>query len=190
MASGDDRPLVALTMGDVAGVGPEVIARAWGDSPLRSLARPFVVGSRSVLERALACVGGPRERRADRAARGRPAELAGGPLPRGDRGRRGEHPPRAGRSPRGARGVRLPGHGDRPGAGRPDRRPDHAPAAQGGAARGGDRPPGPHGDPGRAVRRGRPRDDALRRPSRRDRTTRGSASCTSRCTWRCGGRST
>jgi len=54
----DDRPLVALTMGDVAGVGPEVIARAWGDSPLRTLARPFVIGSRSVLERALACVGG------------------------------------------------------------------------------------------------------------------------------------
>ena len=55
----DDRPLVALTMGDVAGVGPEVIARAWGDSPLRTLARPFVVGSRSVLERALACMGVP-----------------------------------------------------------------------------------------------------------------------------------
>jgi 4-hydroxythreonine-4-phosphate dehydrogenase len=44
-------------MGDVAGVGPEVIARAWGDSPLRTLARPFVVGNRCVLERALACVG-------------------------------------------------------------------------------------------------------------------------------------
>ncbi len=43
-------------MGDVAGVGPEVIARAWGDTPLRTLARPFVVGSRSVLERALACM--------------------------------------------------------------------------------------------------------------------------------------
>jgi 4-hydroxythreonine-4-phosphate dehydrogenase len=53
----DDRPLVALTMGDVAGVGPEVIARAWGDSPLRTLARPLVVGSRSVLERALARMG-------------------------------------------------------------------------------------------------------------------------------------
>lgn len=58
MNSQDDRPLVALTMGDVAGVGPEVIARAWGDSPLRALARPFVVGTRSVLERALGCVGG------------------------------------------------------------------------------------------------------------------------------------
>jgi 4-hydroxythreonine-4-phosphate dehydrogenase len=53
----DERPLVALTMGDVAGVGPEVIARAWSGSPLLALARPMVVGSRAVLERALGCVG-------------------------------------------------------------------------------------------------------------------------------------
>jgi 4-hydroxythreonine-4-phosphate dehydrogenase len=53
----DDRPLVALTMGDVAGVGPEVIARAWGDSPLRTIARPFVVGSVTVLRKALEKVG-------------------------------------------------------------------------------------------------------------------------------------
>ena len=50
---GDNRPLVALTMGDVAGVGPEVIARAWPDSPLRDLARPMVVGCPLVLERAV-----------------------------------------------------------------------------------------------------------------------------------------
>ena len=53
----DERPLVALTMGDVAGVGPEVIARAWGESPLRSLARPMVIGSRAWLARAIAHVG-------------------------------------------------------------------------------------------------------------------------------------
>ena len=53
----DERPLVALTMGDVAGVGPEVIARAWGESPLRSLARPMVVGSRAWLARAIRHVG-------------------------------------------------------------------------------------------------------------------------------------
>src|SRR5262249_14616296 len=57
----DDRPLVALTMGDVAGIGPEVIARAWGESPLRTLARPFVVGDAATLSRALACVGGSAE---------------------------------------------------------------------------------------------------------------------------------
>ena len=57
----DERPLVALTMGDVAGVGPEVIARAWGESPLRTLARPFVVGRPAVLARAVACVAGRAE---------------------------------------------------------------------------------------------------------------------------------
>lgn len=57
MNRSDARPLVALTMGDVAGVGPEIIARAWGEPSLRALSRPFVVGSRCVLERALACVG-------------------------------------------------------------------------------------------------------------------------------------
>jgi 4-hydroxythreonine-4-phosphate dehydrogenase len=53
----DNTPLVALTLGDVSGVGPEVIARAWGESALRSAARPLVIGTRSVLERALACAG-------------------------------------------------------------------------------------------------------------------------------------
>lgn len=54
----DERPLVALTMGDVAGVGPEVIARAWQEPTLRAIARPVVVGRHEVLERAIACVGG------------------------------------------------------------------------------------------------------------------------------------
>lgn len=57
MPNRDDRPLLALTLGDVAGIGPEVIARAWRETPLRTLARTFVVGSRSVLERALARLG-------------------------------------------------------------------------------------------------------------------------------------
>ena len=53
----DDRPLVALTMGDVAGVGPEVIARAWADEPLRKLARALVVGDSDTLRRAITLVG-------------------------------------------------------------------------------------------------------------------------------------
>jgi 4-hydroxythreonine-4-phosphate dehydrogenase len=47
----DDRPLVALTMGDAAGIGPEVIVRAWRNSPLLQLARPFVIGHASTLRR-------------------------------------------------------------------------------------------------------------------------------------------
>jgi 4-hydroxythreonine-4-phosphate dehydrogenase len=53
------RPLVGLTMGDVAGIGPEVIARGWADPRLHALARPLVIGDPIVLERALNLVGGP-----------------------------------------------------------------------------------------------------------------------------------
>ena len=48
-----ERPSVALTMGDVAGIGPEVIVKAWADPRLHALARPFVIGDPEVLERAL-----------------------------------------------------------------------------------------------------------------------------------------
>ena len=57
MSHSDSRPLIALTMGDVAGVGPEIIARAWADSPLQTLARPVVIGSEAVLRRAVELVG-------------------------------------------------------------------------------------------------------------------------------------
>jgi 4-phospho-D-threonate 3-dehydrogenase / 4-phospho-D-erythronate 3-dehydrogenase len=50
------RPLVGLTMGDVAGIGPEVIVRGWLEPQLHDMARPLVIGDPSVLERALALV--------------------------------------------------------------------------------------------------------------------------------------
>jgi 4-hydroxythreonine-4-phosphate dehydrogenase len=50
------RPLIGLTMGDVAGIGPEVIARAWADPRLHSVARPLVIGDPVVLERALGLI--------------------------------------------------------------------------------------------------------------------------------------
>ena len=55
--AGDPKPLIALTMGDAAGVGPEVIARAWGEADLFALARPLVLGDPGTMERALATVG-------------------------------------------------------------------------------------------------------------------------------------
>jgi 4-hydroxythreonine-4-phosphate dehydrogenase len=63
------RPLIALTMGDVAGIGPEVIARAWSDPRLHAVARPFVIGEPAVLERAFKLVenGSPRRIRTVRA---------------------------------------------------------------------------------------------------------------------------
>ena len=48
-------PRLLITMGDVAGVGPEIIARAWPELP--ELARPVVVGDPAWMARALALVG-------------------------------------------------------------------------------------------------------------------------------------
>jgi 4-hydroxythreonine-4-phosphate dehydrogenase len=57
-AGRDGRPRIALTMGDAAGVGPEVIARAWGEADLFALARPLVLGDAGTMARALETVGG------------------------------------------------------------------------------------------------------------------------------------
>ena len=59
------RPLIGLTMGDVAGIGPEVIARGWLDPRLHELARPLVIGDPAVLERAVRLVGNQCEMRVD-----------------------------------------------------------------------------------------------------------------------------
>lgn len=48
-------PRLLLTLGDVAGIGPEIIARAWPD--LLPLCRPLVVGDPLWLRRSLALVG-------------------------------------------------------------------------------------------------------------------------------------
>jgi 4-hydroxythreonine-4-phosphate dehydrogenase len=57
-------PRIALTMGDVAGIGPEVIARAWNDPRLLSSCRPVVVGHPEVLRRAVRNWGSGQEVRA------------------------------------------------------------------------------------------------------------------------------
>src|SRR5690606_10647535 len=48
----DERPRIALTMGDVAGIGPELIARVAVHPEVRAWCRPVVVGDPDVLERA------------------------------------------------------------------------------------------------------------------------------------------
>ncbi|MGH7200130.1 MAG: PdxA family dehydrogenase [Planctomycetaceae bacterium] len=47
------RPLIALTLGDVAGIGPEVVVRACADERVRRVCRPVVVGHPQVVERAV-----------------------------------------------------------------------------------------------------------------------------------------
>src|SRR5689334_23318689 len=50
-------PRLLITMGDVAGIGPEIIARAWPE--LNAVCRPVVVGDPHWLRWALDLVGSP-----------------------------------------------------------------------------------------------------------------------------------
>jgi 4-hydroxythreonine-4-phosphate dehydrogenase len=47
-----DPPLLAITMGDAAGTGPELITRALADDAVYALCRPLVIGDAATLERA------------------------------------------------------------------------------------------------------------------------------------------
>ena len=57
MILAEKRPRVGLTMGDVAGIGPEVLARAWSDPAFHALCTPLVIGDPGVLRKALDLVG-------------------------------------------------------------------------------------------------------------------------------------
>ena len=51
------KPLIALTLGDPAGVGPEIIAGAWPREELHAWCRPFVVGRLEIVRRAIDLLG-------------------------------------------------------------------------------------------------------------------------------------
>lgn len=51
------RPRIALTIGDIAGIGPEVIAQACADSSVRGWCRPVVIGPGAVMSRAMDVAG-------------------------------------------------------------------------------------------------------------------------------------
>ncbi|MFG0332680.1 MAG: 4-hydroxythreonine-4-phosphate dehydrogenase PdxA [Maioricimonas sp. JB049] len=53
-------PRIALTMGDVAGIGPELVARAAVHQRVAAVSRPLVVGHPKILRDALALVGSGR----------------------------------------------------------------------------------------------------------------------------------
>ncbi|MBT0651838.1 4-hydroxythreonine-4-phosphate dehydrogenase PdxA [Geomobilimonas luticola] len=53
------RPIIAVTMGDPTGIGPEIIARALRDSEVLLSCRHLVLGDLSAMERALAITGEP-----------------------------------------------------------------------------------------------------------------------------------
>ena len=49
--------VIAITMGDPAGIGPEITAKALANSELRAMARFLVIGDRRIAERAVAVTG-------------------------------------------------------------------------------------------------------------------------------------
>ncbi len=49
---GESRPRIAISMGDPAGIGPEVIVAAWPETFVHEICRPFVVGHPEILRRA------------------------------------------------------------------------------------------------------------------------------------------
>jgi 4-hydroxythreonine-4-phosphate dehydrogenase len=51
------KPLIAITMGDPTGIGPEVIARALANPDIGDICRPLVVGDMVAMERAIAITG-------------------------------------------------------------------------------------------------------------------------------------
>src|SRR5262245_20151603 len=48
-----NRPLLAITMGDPAGVGPEVVVGAWSNTRIHEVSRPIVLGHPEILRRAV-----------------------------------------------------------------------------------------------------------------------------------------
>jgi 4-phospho-D-threonate 3-dehydrogenase / 4-phospho-D-erythronate 3-dehydrogenase len=53
MTGTQDKPLLGITMGDPAGIGPEVIAKALAGVKVRRLCRPLVIGSFPVMQHAV-----------------------------------------------------------------------------------------------------------------------------------------
>jgi 4-hydroxy-L-threonine phosphate dehydrogenase PdxA len=53
------RPLLGITMGDPAGVGPEITAKALAAPEVVGSCRPMVIGDRSVMEATLALLRSP-----------------------------------------------------------------------------------------------------------------------------------
>ena len=145
-------PVLGITMGDPAGVGPEIIAKALAHPEVTAACRPVVIGDRSVMAATLALLRSPLTLHAVKSV----AECTFEPgrlecLDLGERGLR--HAAQVHRERRGgARRLRL--HRDRRAAlpGRRDRRHRDRARQQGGARRRGRPAFGAHRDPGAAHR--------------------------------------
>jgi 4-hydroxythreonine-4-phosphate dehydrogenase len=57
-------PVIGITMGDAAGIGPEIIAKTLADPAWYEKCRPIVIGDASIMQRAMSVVGSPQTMRA------------------------------------------------------------------------------------------------------------------------------
>ena len=57
MSDPAQKPLLAITLGDPAGVGPEVVVRAWSDPRVHQCCRPVALGHPEILRRAVELTG-------------------------------------------------------------------------------------------------------------------------------------
>lgn len=73
MRTPSGKPIVAVSNGDPAGIGPEIVVKALADPELRAAAAPVVIGSPALYERDRALLGAPIEMRVI----GSPAEARG-----------------------------------------------------------------------------------------------------------------
>ncbi|MCS7463677.1 4-hydroxythreonine-4-phosphate dehydrogenase PdxA [Paenibacillus doosanensis] len=65
------KPIIGITMGDAAGIGPEVIVKALGHASVYDICRPVVIGDYGILQRAIDITGTPvRLRRVERPGEG------------------------------------------------------------------------------------------------------------------------
>lgn len=51
------KPILGITMGDAAGIGPEIIVKALADKAIYEICRPLVIGDKKILDRALNVTG-------------------------------------------------------------------------------------------------------------------------------------
>lgn len=52
-----EKPIIAVTMGDPSGIGPEIVAAALADPAVQAVCRPLVIGDRGAMERGIAVAG-------------------------------------------------------------------------------------------------------------------------------------
>ncbi len=57
MTSLNNRPIIGLTMGDPAGIGPEILIKALSDPTMKDICRPVVLGDLTILEKAVRLTG-------------------------------------------------------------------------------------------------------------------------------------